>query len=47
MGQIELHLTATAGSRAEAETALESAVQEFRDCSARLFTASMGARSKG
>jgi len=31
MGQIELHLTATAGSRAEAETALESAVQEFRD----------------
>jgi competence/damage-inducible protein CinA-like protein len=31
MGQIELHLTATAGSPAEAETALESAVQEFRD----------------
>jgi len=31
MGQIELHLTATAASRAEAETALESAVQEFRE----------------
>jgi nicotinamide-nucleotide amidase len=29
MGQIELHLTATAASRAEAETALASAVQEF------------------
>ena len=31
MGQIELHLTATAASRADAETALESAVQEFRE----------------
>jgi len=31
MGQIELHLTATASSRTEAETALDSAVQEFRE----------------
>jgi nicotinamide-nucleotide amidase len=31
MGQIELHLTATASSRSEADTALESAVQELRD----------------
>ncbi|HEX7793688.1 MAG TPA: competence/damage-inducible protein A [Vicinamibacterales bacterium] len=31
MGSIELHLTASAASRAEAEAALDSAVQELRD----------------
>jgi nicotinamide-nucleotide amidase len=31
MGQIELHLTVSASSRAEGEAALESAVQELRD----------------
>jgi nicotinamide-nucleotide amidase len=31
MGQIELHLTASAGSRAEGEAALDAAVQELRD----------------